>query len=229
MASSCAEAGPAYLLHFFPLLHPFLPSPDLVKLLCATAGRCGPDLTSPLPDMRSPSRICAPSPGWPGRGAGLSVPGFARACGRWWPSLGAHGCWRPAHGGSWLPVLRPLSLGLAMVAGCDGGQLVGVPVGLRRTAPSRRPSTGTVYGAFPAWCGVPPPPWRPPRAGRSGAATSPSGLVELSGSSVAIYFFMVCRFSGESLDCAGDDGVVGIIFLHGGITMRTSTCGDRFR
>ena len=38
--------------------------------------------------------------------------------------------------------------------------------------------------------------------------------------------FLVCRFSGESLACVGDDGAVGIIFLPEGITMRTSTCSN---
>ena len=32
----------------------------------------------------------------------------------------------------------------------------------------------------------------------------------------------VCRFSGESLVCAGDDGTVGVIFLLESITVRTS-------
>ena len=48
------------------------------------------------------------------------------------------------------------------------------------------------------------------------AATSPS-LVELPR---ALYCLVVCRFSGESLAYASDDGVVvGIIFLVEGITM----------
>ena len=40
--------------------------------------------------------------------------------------------------------------------------------------------------------------------------------------SVAVLCFVACRFSGESLAYAGDDGVVGIISLHEGITVRTN-------
>ena len=41
------------------------------------------------------------------------------------------------------------------------------------------------------------------------------------GSPVIMLCFLVCRFSGESLTCAGDDGAVGIIFLREDITVRT--------
>lgn len=48
-------------------------------------------------------------------------------------------------------------------------------------------------------------------------------MVKLQGS---VHYFLVCRFSSESLSwswTAGDDGVVGIVFLAEGITVRTST------
>ena len=57
--------------------------------------------------------------------------------------------------------------------------------------------------------------------------TSPS-LVELSGSPVALFCLVMCRFLGESLARAGDNGAVGIIFLFVDVTVRASTCRDNF-
>lgn len=49
-------------------------------------------------------------------------------------------------------------------------------------------------------------------------------LVELL--EVVVHCFLVRRFSGKRLAYAGDDGVVGIIFLLEGVTVRISTCRD---
>jgi hypothetical protein len=53
-----------------------------------------------------------------------------------------------------------------------------------------------------------------------------SMVVELPGSPVVVNYFMVCKFSSESLawsSIAGDDGAMGILFLLEGITVRSST------
>ena len=52
-------------------------------------------------------------------------------------------------------------------------------------------------------------------------------LVELL--EVVVHCFLVRKFSGKRLAYAGDDGVVGIIFLLEGVTIRTSTYSDRSR
>jgi hypothetical protein len=50
-----------------------------------------------------------------------------------------------------------------------------------------------------------------------------SGFRLLSGSLLGARhgILLVCRFSGENLACAGDDGAMGIIFLVEDITVRT--------
>jgi hypothetical protein len=46
-----------------------------------------------------------------------------------------------------------------------------------------------------------------------------------SGPQVTVHCFAVCSFYGETLICARDDGVMGIIFLSGGVTVRTNMQG----